>query len=294
MNKAEFGVGMRMTLYFAEASSPSIRAAIRECLADYLKQTNASLKCCSVPWSRSWKPFSSKVSDELRMWLQTAPEMAPWDFIATGSENDYAASPFHIEVLAAGAWEQKAFNKLSYITATFPEDWFSTQEEPLSTWMFRWADRLAPRHGFGGLSFYLPVSRAACANMEKEVYESALRYPAIELDYPVNQLRDLSDKLKGVNWLTAVGDDLMRQLDKTERPPSSAILSKYNGGTLIQLGDSVPSRNLTQNDIPENYRELDRFLKPVRVQPAHGWGNAANSGFDWQGTCDLLARFDKA
>ena len=162
--------------------------------------------------------------------------------------------------------------------------------------MLKWADWLTASHGFGGFSFYLPISRAECARFEKQLLELALKFPGIELDYPVNQLRDVAERIKGVNWLTAVNDSIITELGGRERlkliAPAETELHLYHGGAVLQLGDFPQMGNVAEDNIPQNYQMLNRALKPVRVEPNRGWGNSANSGFDREGTLKLLARFD--
>jgi hypothetical protein len=295
--RVEFGVGLRITLYFRDAFTPEGRAALLACVADYLGQTADAVTRCSVPWSRSWVPCGPDLVARLEGWVGAASANTPWDLVATGASEDDEASPFHLEVVAAAAWQQKTDDQLSYVTATFPVTWFSAREERMAPLTLKWASRLAPRHGFGGLSFLLPTSRSACARVEGQLYQLALRFPGIELDYPATQLQDVSDRAKGVNWLTVLDDELLARLGGREavaaRLPEGGRLLAYDRGAVIQLGPAPQIGDVVQHNVPGSYAELSRLLKPVRVEPERGWGCAARSGLDRDGTRALLARFEQ-
>lgn len=294
--RVTYGVGLRLTLYFADAYTPTVREGVLACVYDYLQETASMQRRCSVPWSRRWVPFGPQVGDDLRAWLEGADADTPWDFVATGAADDREASPFHLELLATPAWQARLDGELSYITATFPASWFAGRDARLTALMITWANRLAPRHGFGGLSFYVPPDRAALVRAEQALYGLARRFSGVELDNPVTQLPDLTTRLKGANWLTAVGDALVTELGGdaafAARLPAGAELHRYSGGVVVQLGPAPQIGDTARGLVPASYAALSRVLRPVRVEPARRWGVSAESGYDREGTRALLARFD--
>jgi hypothetical protein len=78
------------------------------------------------------------------------------------------------------------------------------------------------------------------------------------------------NRIKGVNWLTVLGDEVLAELGgmaaaRTALEPD-CTLYEYAGGVVIQAGP-VPQLGDTHFGlIPQRYRKVAHFTRPVRFE----------------------------
>jgi len=133
-----------------------------------------------------------------------------------------------------------------------------------------WCQRFRPLHGSAGFAIIV------CPGMEQNsVYALQLmsRFPGFDFPSTVGFTREIGgvhDRIKSVNWLTALGDELVTQLGglatMREALEPACTIHAYDGGVVIQAGPTPRLGDTHADDIPAEYRLAARFTRPVRFE----------------------------
>ena len=294
-NDTILATGLMVTLYVEEAHRPERRAALTACFDDYWNAAGSELRWISQPRGLAedaikyrWAQPSKQTIVRPAQWVFDLSEDHPWSVSAHGGASITDASTYTFEIGSAGAWE----HSLSFLSAAWPLGFFEGKPETFRATVRKWIDRLQPLHGYGGIGVLLPLDGAAARRMAGEAFGLAMRFPGLELDAPVSHVNVLANGIKGVNWLTAVGD---RLLDKLGGGP--AVLNRldqrfeahrYGAGLLIQAGRMPELGDVHRHLVPEAYRDLSRMLAPLRAHFEYTMmrGISAEQSAQW------LSRFD--
>lgn len=134
----------------------------------------------------------------------------------------------------------------------------------------RWAEILHPAHGSAG---YCVIYELATETAHRYVHAALQRYPGLDIHEPGSFAWDgavLHDRIKCVNWLTVLGDEVLGQLGGLEVARKAlepdCTFHPYEGGVVIQAGEAPQLGDTYQGDVPEVYRKVARFTKPVRFE----------------------------
>ena len=160
-----------------------------------------------------------------------------------------------------------------------------------------WCQRFRPVHGSAGLSFIV------CPGMsQNSVYALQLmnRFPGFDFPSTVGFTRELGgvhDRIKSVNWLTALGDELVAQLGGLAKMRQAlepaCTVHAYDGGAVIQAGPTPRLGDTHANDIPAEYRLAARFTRPVRFEDYdEGLFRVAKNLNKREETLKWISRFD--
>jgi len=288
-------IGLQITLYIEDAHLPGKREGLIQCFDDYWALCGDRLLWASEPLHyKRWLDLRKEKLAPLREWVPKLDHDKPWSVTCIGEKKMTDASIFNIEIACAGAWQ----NRLSYITATLPFVWFSDHEGSLPQLVQRWCEWTSPYHGYAGLGIISPLDGAASAKAEPKVYALAQRFPGLEVDYPISQRRYLKEGIKGVNWLTVLGDKWVEGLGGRDRLreqlESDFVFYDYMGGLIIQAGPHPQFGDANRKNIPKQYRTLSRLLKPIRVDypVALQHTHPNQDSMDRERTSEWFARFD--
>lgn len=294
-NDTVLAIGLTVTLYVEESHRPERRAALAACFDDYCDTAGDELLWVTQPrWLADgaikyrWAQPSGGEIVRPAQWVFEISENHAWSVSAHGGRSVTDASTYAFEISAPGAWARR----LAYLTASWPLGFFEGKAETFRARVRKWIDRIQPLHGYAGLGVLLPLDGAAAARVATEALGLAQRFPGLELDAPVYQADVLANGIKGVNWLTVVGD---RFLDKLGGLP--VLLSRldqrfethrYDTGLLIQAGSMPELGDAHRLIVPECYRDLARVLAPIRANFEHSLmrGISAEQSARW------LSRFD--
>ncbi|HSN99590.1 MAG TPA: type VI immunity family protein, partial [Candidatus Nanopelagicales bacterium] len=167
--------------------------------------------------------------------------------------------------------------------------------------------KLQPVSGYGGIGVIESWDTYISSKLEPYVYHWAMRFPGLEADYPCSHVVWLrkgreggKEGIKGVNWLTVIGDDLLAELGGADvvtarlaELDARFIVHRYEGGVLIQAGERPVLGDAARGSWPELYVKLSKFLKPIRISK-HGWFGYDGPGerFTLERSEAWLRRFD--
>lgn len=288
-------IGLMVTLYLEQTHLPAQRSALAACFDEYWDAAGASLHWVSQPRPRAdgdiryaWVRHAGQQIVRPGAWV---PDLSPdhgWSITALGGTSVKDASRFNFEIAAAGAWQRR----LGYLTASWPIGFFSGRTETFRSTVRRWVERTQPLHGYAGLGVLLPLDGPAASRAAPEAYGLARRFPGLELDAPVHQMRALAKGIKGVNWLTVVADQLLEPLGGSSalqaRLDARFDSYRYDTGLVVQAGAAPALGDVHRGLVPETYRDLARLLAPIRAQFEH----CLMGGLTAEQSAEWLSRFD--
>ena len=130
-----------------------------------------------------------------------------------------------------------------------------------------WATRLRPVHGLAGFTVVL---ESGAISGEPYAYTYLQTHPGLNIetsDFP-RESRDIFNRIKCINWLTILGDAIVDELGGLDAARKAlepdCTLYPYPGGLMIQAGPVPQLGDTTKGIVPERYRKVARFTKPVR------------------------------
>ena len=288
-------LGLLATLYFDNGYTEEGREAVAHCFEQYLELYRDEVRWAMDPDSAAWHEFDRRPVATPREWFaEGRGENDQWAFQYHGGETEDEASHFQVHGLGARKWQSDAHGQLSYFSAALPMTWFADHEGSFPKVVLDWCRTLRPLHGYGGIGILESLDTGVAQQNEQTVYGMARRFPGLEVDHPLSHVLFLKQGIKGVNWLTILGDQWVEQLGgvaalKVELGEPFTV-HEYPGGVMIQAGPKPQLGDVNrQQEIPE-YRELARVLKSIRIQEHRRFQE--RTGFDPEKTLEWLARFD--
>jgi len=286
-----------VTLYFRGAHENEVRESVMTVLADYLRLCGDRLRWTTVPPKFTWAKVKGNLLAEFRERVFSTPADASWEFLAHGGEIYGEASDYRVEALGLAEWKDR-IDKLSYLTALFPIDFFADKhEESFVATVARWAGEVKPVHGYGGLGIIESLATTTRERHEQTVFSIAQHFPGLEVDYPTVHSLNCAKGIKGVNWLTVLSEPFAAQLGGVSslqtRLGEQFTSHSYPGGVVIQAGPRPQMGDRNRNRWPELYIKLNAVLKPIRASNGHPFHHYGPNRFDLDRSNEWLQRFDR-
>jgi len=288
-------IALLTTLYFKNAHLRKVQDKVMSCIEQYRRLVGNDLQWEKHPDTYKFYPIGSGEVPDPGTWLARRPGRAAWEFEWRGGDNPKAASAFSVKVLGR---EARGKDEYSFFLATFPLTWFTTHGGHFATVVLDFCERIRPDQGYGGIGILEAPDVEIASRYEPAVFALATRYPGLEADYPTTHILYIRGGIKGVNWLTVLGDQWIAALGglpslKTELGPDYP-LSPYPGGVIIQAGPKPEIGDATKGAIPQFYARLSTVLKPIRITK-HRMFHHGGPGrrFDRNASEAWLARFDQ-
>jgi hypothetical protein len=248
-------------------------------------------------------PFGKGKGSEPRTWIPALCEDQTYSVICHGAEYDRGASAFSMEALGP---QRRPYEDLGFFRVSFPLLWFTENPGSLPEVLLEICSKLRPVSGYGGIGVIESPDNAVSHWHEPIVYEWAQRFPGLEADYPIPHAICLSmgrggkGGIKGVNWLTVVGDRWLAEMGGADKVAadlaaldSQFIVHRFAGGVMIQAG-AHPDLGIAERAIwPALYVKLARYLKPIRITDTYPFQHGGDGvRFDLQRSNAWLRRFD--
>jgi Protein of unknown function (DUF3396) len=289
-------IGLLATMFVTEPWTRPVREAVTAAAEDYIHQFGDHLR-----WAQSQTghihPVDKGVVPFPREWLPQHEDGKEWSFGFHGGEGAETASDFQVSALGS----DNVSKDLGHFQFYLPLTWFA--EHPGSTFpdfVLKFVKRLRPLSGYAGVGVLEVLDFYARQAFQTTVRQIADRFPGLEVEHSIGHDIYLVKGIKGVNWLTLLGDRWIQEIGGLDylriRLGDDFKLSPYDGGVMIQAGPKPEIGDVTLSRWPRHYVTLAKVLKPIQVK-VHGafhWGEptGVQKRMDHAASLAWLFRFD--
>ncbi|PSL23952.1 type VI immunity family protein [Dyadobacter jiangsuensis] len=276
-----------VTLYFEDGHLSAKRRACVDLFDEYRRIFDAPLMWGTHPKKYTWKPFEPSLSPS--SWLIDTHQDV-WQYYYHGGKTYDSCSPWRVQ--AFGYPSMAPGHKLSFLNVALPITFFIDQPAFDVPKLFtNWCDILQPLHGSGGFAVLASPDAKKEMSISQQIRVLAQRFPGLEVDYPASHILYLQNTIKGVNWLTCLGDRWIEQLGGVDWMRKDLgnefIFHSYTKGLLIQAGPQPGvGDNLCGAGIA-HYKKLFSVLRHICC-----YEHAPLLGFDQKSTTQWFRRFD--
>ena len=261
-------LGLRLALYFNEPNALQTRTRIGEAL-DYVMLRFSS----HYNWRHDEEKggfFSTKDWDIPNYKRLLSETLDPDDLFTVSfhsGDNENDAGHF---VAAAYLQTNRHLPEVGHFSVSLPISPLISAEKGAFRKLFsELCNLIRPRHGYGGLGIIRNPNPYVSDRSDPYCLPLAIRFPGLEFDHPLSDGVDLREGIKGVNWLTAVCDDLLAPIGGTEAvkrkaKQDSLDYTDYPEGLIIQAGPAPQLGDLEQDAVPYFYMKAHTLLKDIR------------------------------
>jgi hypothetical protein len=273
-------IGLAATLYFEGAHTTEVREEVVACFEQYEALCGERLRWEKHPETFEWHPREEGAVPTPRAWLRDLNPDMPWEFDFHGGDTTDAASHFRVQALGAAAWQPR----LSYFRIALAVTWFADHPGDFPSLVQDMCRRLRPVSGYGGLTVLESPDGLIQQEHEPSVFDLAQRFPGLEVDYPPLHILYLKDGIKGVNWLTVLGEPWLARLsgDAKLRELLGDEFGFYDfpGGLMIRAGLRPQMGDTQRGRYPELYARAASALSSVQIQKHRSFHHAGPERFD--------------
>lgn len=274
MDRAEKGyVGafpaLTGTLFFKDAHTPAVRAAICACFKEYeaiAKEHLTWLHREEPPDGKGCLPYrDAKPMCDLMKQLDEDDLVA---FGYTSGKQKVDAGPWEFQAAGIRSWQAKMGTwGLSVVRFAMPL--LYVEEHPLAfqAMFVKFADLLKAVHGYGGNRLVLSLVRAY-DNEPTEAVASE-KYYGYDIGSPIKSMKGAGTGIKTVSWLTAINNEMLEKVGglsavRSELPRDWFALYPYSDGIVVQAGPYAETASVDEDPQPACYVLPNMLLKDVR------------------------------
>jgi Protein of unknown function (DUF3396) len=288
-------VALTAAFYVRDGHTPKVRSRMAEAFAVYRRAVGDGALVWGID-PRSGKPKQidrTRWLLDIQDWLPRLAERDAFEAIYRGAAKKEDASACMFQAFSPSG----APNEPSALTFALPLVWGGGREQgAYLKLILQIAQLLQAIHGYAGLGIVLrPREYGDSPDMEP-VIALAKRFRGLELDFAALQTGDLGAKIKGINWLTVLGDSFVEQLGGAERLKAGVSddvsLHLFEGGLVIQAGVQPRFGDVNRAEPMEAYESVAAALKPIRATEIRAF-TGPSMDFGEEGTARWLTRFDR-
>lgn len=261
-------IGFLCTLYFLAPGDPAVRARLGQAVDGLLAEFGAAMRWVQTSDGASPAAIESTLPAAIGRTIAATDPNETVSFLIHSGERQQDAGHHSI---AAFAPFDAPFSQLGYLTFTAGIGALASRPPgSILAVITRLCDVLKPLHGYAGLGIIRHPNPYPARKADPLVIPLARRFPGLELDMPISHRRKLRDGIKGINWLTIIGDVLCAKLSGRSALAQAAIAEglgtiEYEGGVIIQAGDAPEPGDLDRDVVPPAYRIANALLYPLRA-----------------------------
>ena len=290
-------IGLVATMFLAEPWTQSVRDAVTEAAAEYLRQFREHLRWAKGPNTGHVRALDKGKVRFPRDWLPQHEDGESWNFGFSGGETEESASEFLLSAMG----RSRASKDSGYFQIYLPLTWFAEHPGTFQEFVLRLAKRLRPLSGYAGIGVLEPLDVYDRQPYMATVRQIAERFPGLEVESTYVHVIHLGEGIKGVNWLTLLGERWTQQIGGLDylriRLGDDFKLTPYDGGVMIQAGPKPQIGDVTKSCWPQHYITLAKVLKPIQIKEHYAFhlGDPDPSGaprMDSEASEAWLFRFD--
>lgn len=288
-------IGLLATMFIAEGWTRPVREAVTNAAESYLSAFRPFLRWAKHPKTTRLHDIDKGKVPFPRDWLPQHEDGKAWEFGFHGGDTEKSASEFQISALAPdGIQKGEGFFQIYLPLSCFAERPGTFQDFVLS-----FCKQLRPSSGYAGIGVLETFSVYAAEPFQATVKQIADRFPGLEIENPAVTSLHTEKGIKGVNWLTILGDHWVQTIGGLDylriRLGDDFKLTPYEGGLMIQAGPRPQIGDADANRWPQHYVTLARVLKPIQIKdhyPFHFGDSRGPARMDHQASKAWIYRFD--
>ena len=266
-------IGMSASLYFFEGFRAEKRRALAEIAREYVALFPEGSSRIHLDGKRTVK-FKTQHLDALKAKAESMDEDDLYYYAIQNSilENTYDMRQNFL--MAFGMERNRADQRLSGLRIYMPPRFAFADLDGFCRLILQWADMLGAAHGTAGLGVQSSPGLVISDGVVE--YDVLMAYPCLDFDdmgkfWSAIYFAKSWDKLRSSNWLTIVGDHHLSQLGGSSAIPqgsgaASIGVERYGSGVLLRAGAYPELGDARRSSIPEAYRRVANFVKPVRFE----------------------------
>jgi hypothetical protein len=291
----KFGLGAE--LFMPDVDRTELRERVVRFMADYCKTFSGKVDQFLPDGKRRTVKFSGDPTSQVRADFERIPVEEGYGSLLMGKvdiglQKDYIA-PYQAHVLV----KRQRKNELSFVSATSSvcNDSDQPNFDSLLDAVLRWCMICQPFHGCAGFTLIFDSS-------QNSVYALQMikRFPGFDFQNGVDfsmEAKIVHNRIKSINWLTILNDALVEELGGLEDMHAAlepvCKVHEYPGGVVIQAGAYPQLGDAYRDDIPEAYRLVARYTKPIRFEGYEDYLFRVPDGLDEvEETLSWVRRFD--
>ena len=285
--------GLLATFYLKEPWTRPVREAVAEEAERYIALVREHLRWAWYEEKSEYCRMDERIVGMPVQWLPQRQDSTDWELGFHGGEDENATSAFAVDAFGPEPYRK---DNVGHFHVRLPLDWFLNHPGKLPDFVLQICKRLRPISGYAGIGLLTPLTAEGSQNLGPNLLGPiALRYPGLEIDDPITTALHAAKGIKGVNWLTILGDhwvqevgglDYLRvRLDEPNFP-----FYRYDGGLVIQAGQRAQIGDAERGLWPTQYVTLAKVLKKIQSQKHYPLFTGGI--FDQETTNKWIYRFD--
>jgi hypothetical protein len=296
-----FRPGLILTVFFANGSTPTGKQAIFDLVERFFSLYGDKIRGKTYT-GKSDEKYTRYRPGNLETYKKKILELGTsyaFELHFSSAETMYDPAEYYIKVMTSHSLREERFSDMSYLKIALPWRVLEDAEQlgRFHEFKHQICESLHVLHGYAGISPIMPYDFDNYVAFE---YDLAKHFCGLEIDtHGFSGGRELKNKyIKGVNWITVVGDELAAKIGGREAIVQQLDLpgitiTPYDGGLIIQAGD-YPSLGAPDEGLPPLYVAVNRVLKPLRIPEPDSlhYHMPDRECFDTENTRRWYARFD--
>lgn len=271
INAIAIKIALGLELFIPPRETRILYPQMETLLENYYERFQLHLNYYGSPKTGKILKLSDKFQDKMRNVLLNYNYEAyyqPYIFYDDQNKGDlFNATPW-VSSFFGHAPEDSKLSALSAMMGV-RQDGENLNIDTLLEMTFQWCNTIHPAHGSAGFCFAYTLGREAA----KYAWPLMTRHPGIDYHNKTSfilQSKNIFNKIKGVNWLTILSEQLIEELGgisycKKQVEPLCHI-EPYNGGVIIIAGPCPQIGDNHKNIELEPYKKVAKLTRPVRME----------------------------
>jgi hypothetical protein len=211
---------------------------------------------------RAHKPVTNRALNMPRTWFKRGAPQKDYVALELKSGDAFQDAPqfkYHI-------WSVAKSKQAKLISLAFPPQLGLEQPDEMATLVGELAEEFPFTSGLAGFAF----ERSPYSEEQAETYawRTSMRHPGIDVvRIPVDAKAAGTDAIRGVNWLTLVGSELLGSIggmsNLRAKLPKEIVLIESRHGVIIKAGPAPAIGDVNRADTLPLYRQVYKVLAPL-------------------------------